>query len=76
MPWSNYTTSEVQGHDEKNIYGLIASITNDCTGYTLVMRFKCAYLTDIQFVIEYWFLYLIEFAIIVVYGLGKGMKSK
>ena len=42
----------------------------------LVIRFKYPHLTDIQFFLEYWYLYVIGLVGIAFYGFGKGMMDK
>ena len=37
-----------------------------------VLRFKYPYLTDIQFLMEFWYLYVLAIVGIVFYGFGKG----
>lgn len=41
-----------------------------------VLRFKYPHLTDIQFFLEYWYLYVIGLVGIAFYGFGKGMMDK
>ncbi len=41
-----------------------------------ILRFKYPYLTDIQFFLEFWYLYVIGIVGIAFYGFGKGMIDK
>ena len=44
--------------------------------FAWALRFKYQHLTDIQFFLEYWYLYVIGLVGIAFYGFGKGMMDK
>lgn len=41
-----------------------------------VLRFRYPYLTDIQFLMEFWYLYVLALVGIAFYAFGKGMSEK
>ena len=42
----------------------------------LILRFKYPHMTDIQFFLKYWYLYILSILGIAIYVFGKGMIDK